>query len=582
MFKLRLSHLAVFLLAIAPVSCGRQTATQETTIPPAVIAQSTPTAVREATASPAPATPTSRPESATASPTAPLPIDDEDRPVESGGTDWTQLGYSAQRTSFYPQEVSLPWRVKWIWNGPVDGVPAPDHLGLPKGVQPVTGGGNLYVGHRDGRVRAISEESGQLTWTSADLGGAVINTGAYDASTQSVYFGAQNGKFTMLDARTGESKRVVDLRGAIEMAPLLAGQVVYVGSRDGILYALDKATLEQIWSYDAGAALVGSAAYSQISGGTIILLAEDRSVHAVRAQNGSPRWRVTVNADPDTRRGDTFFADTYPVVSDENDVVIVRSYLDWEKMWQPDGGAPASLDEIREFLTQNPAYQSLFVLDLADGALRYPAPVMVGAIGNGGDFESTPPQVVVKKVADGEEVAYLLWRNRQACPSGFCDGRSDTTFGEMDLTTGDIRFVRDYKDQGSFRLPTDEQSPLSMAGDMLFHSHWQLLGGLKILDRSPALGDAYANPIQSQELTPVLNTLGAGQCGNRSGNYCPQTMTSPGESFPVDPGFYIYYAGDRIYDQYWSTPVRSAVIANGTIYWKSVDGAIIALTSANP
>ena len=59
-------------------------------------------------------------------------------------------------------------------------------------------------------------------------------------------------------------------------------------------------------------------------------------------------------------------------------------------------------------------------------------------------------------------------------------------------------------------------------------------------------------------------------------------MTSPGESYSVDPGFYIYHAGERIYDVYWTTPVRSAVISNGTIYWKSVDGAIVALTSENP
>jgi hypothetical protein len=131
-------------------------------------------------------------------------------------------------------------------------------------------------------------------------------------------------------------------------------------------------------------------------------------------------------------------------------------------------------------------------------------------------------------------------------------------------------------------MPTDEQSPLSMAGELIFHSHWQLLGALRITDRSTNLGESYSNPIRTQSLTPVLNTLASGLCPDRSMHYCPHSMTSPGEGYSVDPGFYLYYAENRIYDQYWTTPVRSAVVSNGTIYWKSVDGAIIALTSADP
>ena len=517
------------------------------------------------------------------SPTLTLTEEVIDQPVSSGVSDWTQLGYSPQRTSYFPAEVAWPWKVKWIWNGPAtgdDGAPPADHLKLPKGVQPITGGGLLYVGHSDGFVRAISETNGEQAWISQDLGGAVINTGAYDAGVQAVYFGAQNGKFYMLDARTGEQKRVVDLHGSIDMAPLLAGGAIYVGSQSGILYALDKTTLEQRWSYDAEAALIASPAYSANHGGLVIILAENKSVIALAARDGKLQWKRNVNADVDPVRG-TVFADTYPVVSDGNDLVVVRSFLSWEKVWQPDGGAPTTVAEIRDFLTENPTYQSFFVLNLADGTPRYVAPVMIGGIGNGGDLEAPPPQVVIKQLADGSEIGYLLWRNRQSCIS-ICDGRSDNTLGEMDLSTGNIRFVQAHKDEGTMRMPTDEQSPLSMAGEMIFHAHWQLLGAVKITDRSENLGETITNPIRTDELSPVLNTMAEGVCGNRIDHTCGNGMTSPGESYSVDPGFYIYHAENRIYDEYWTTPVRSAVIANGSIYWKSVDGAIIALESVNP
>jgi outer membrane protein assembly factor BamB len=500
-------------------------------------------------------------------------------------TEWNQLGQNAQRTAYVPTEVPTPWQVKWIWNGPAgggDSGPAAGHLRLPRGVQPIVGDGKVYVGHSDGLVRAISESTGQVVWTSINLGAGIINTGAYDPSSTSVYFGAQNGKFYQLDSATGTQKRVVDLHNPIDMAPLLAGNTVYIGSRNGTLYALDKDTLTQRWSYEAGAELVASPSYSANYGGLVILLAEDKSVHALQVSNGSRRWRVTVNGDGDPLRGNRVFADTFPVVSDVNDVVIVRSYLLWDKMWLPTGGAPSTVTEIRNYLTQNPTYQSFFVLELNTGVSRFVAPVMVGAIGNGGDFESVSPQAVVKRLPDNSEVAYVLWRSRQACLT-FCDGREDSTIGELNLQTGNLRFVRDYKNAGSVRLPTDEQSPLSMAGNSIFHAHWMLLGGVRITDRSSNLGSTYSNPIAAQELAPVLNTLASGSCGNRSGHFCPQAMTVPCDGFGVDSGFYVYYASGCAYDQYWTTPVRSAVISNGVIYFKSNDGAITAVgTSATP
>jgi hypothetical protein len=206
--------------------------------------------------------------------------------------------------------------------------------------------------------------------------------------------------------------------------------------------------------------------------------------------------------------------------------------------------------------------------------------VLLGSIGNGGDFESVPPQAVVKQLAGGGEVAYLLWRNEQSCPNGqSCDPRDDTALGEMDLSTGNIRFIQDHKNGGSMRFPTDEQSPLSIAGNTLLHAHWMTLGAIRITDRSANLGTSYDDPIRSEELMPVLNTLAAGTCPSRDSarHYCPQGMTAPDDGYLNDPGFYLYYYNDRVYDMFWTTPVRNAIISDSTIYWRSVDGAIVAV-----
>jgi outer membrane protein assembly factor BamB len=495
-------------------------------------------------------------------------------------SDWNQLGANPQRTGYINYEIPTPWSVQWIWNGPAGGGNSgadTGHLRLPKDVQPIIGGGKLFVPHTDGYVRAISQTTGTVVWTSPQLGGEVINTLAYDDLTKSVYVGTRAGHFIRLDAASGQVLRTKTALGEITMAPLLSGNMVFIGSKSGIFYAFNTSTLDQQWSYNAGAALVGSTAFSGNHDGLIILLAEDRSVHAVQVANGARRWRTVVNADKDPLRG-TYFANTYPVVSEVNDSVIVRSYLNWEKIWMPNAGAPTTVSEIRSFLTSNPTYQSFFVMDLNNGAIRYVAPVMLGGIGNGGDLEAPPPQAVVKTLSTGSQVAYLLWRNRASC-GGYCDSREDTTLGEMDLSTGNIRFVQDHKNSGNMRLPTDEQSPLSMAGNTLLYAHWMLMGSLRITDRSSSLGGTYGNPIRTVEVYPILNTLSS-SLGAGTNHFKSSAMGAPCDQFGVDAGFYVYYAGNCVYDQFWTSAVRSAVVSNGVIYLKTVDGAIIAVKTS--
>lgn len=497
---------------------------------------------------------------------------------------WNQLAGNPQRTGYVTNEVEAPWKLRWIWNGPIGGGdfgPASNHLRLPKGVQPVIGSEKLYIGHSDGMVRAVSEITGQLVWTSPNLGASIVNTGAYDSDTNSFYVGTTNGRFWQINAENGNVIRSVQLGGQIVMAPLLVGNLIFIGSTNHFLYQLNKADLTIINNpYDAGASLVGSLAYSSNHNGLVIALAEDRSVHAVQVGTMSRRWRVFVGADQVSYYG--VFEDTYPVVAESHDVVIIRSYRTQERQFWPNSETPTSIVEIRNYLAANPDYQSFYVLGLDDGKSKYVAPVAVGGIGDG--VWSIGPQVVVKKFDDGTEVAYLLWRNGQACAdlgSG-CDARDDTTLGEMDIKTGNIRFVQDYRNQGVLRLHTDEQSPLAMAGNTILHAHWMTLGALKITNRSSNLGGSYLNPIRTIELSPVLNTLASGTCNNRSGHFCYESMGTPCDSYQNDPGFYIYYATQCIYDQLWTLPVRSVAIGDKVIYWKSVDGAIIAIESANP
>jgi outer membrane protein assembly factor BamB len=82
--------------------------------------------------------------------------------------------------------------------------------------------------------------------------------------------------------------------GDVVSSPAVANGVVYIGSGDGYLYALDLATGTRRWRYDAGSAVASSPA---VGAGLVFAAARDGSIFAVDAATGTRRWRLTTGPD---------------------------------------------------------------------------------------------------------------------------------------------------------------------------------------------------------------------------------------------------------------------------------------------
>ena len=76
--------------------------------------------------------------------------------------------------------------------------------------------------------------------------------------------------------------------------PVLAGGVLYVGSDDGHVYALDALTGHERWEFDAGAEARPGAA---IAGGLLFVATADGVLHAIETESGVERWRKENVAD---------------------------------------------------------------------------------------------------------------------------------------------------------------------------------------------------------------------------------------------------------------------------------------------
>ncbi|MCS6906914.1 MAG: PQQ-binding-like beta-propeller repeat protein, partial [Anaerolineales bacterium] len=98
-------------------------------------------------------------------------------------TDWYQHAADAQRTSYMPQSILIPWRWKWAWNGPDNrGGIVSGKFGLPRNSQPVVGGGRVYLAAGSRGVYALNNANGSVVWKRSNIG-AVNSTPAYDPDT---------------------------------------------------------------------------------------------------------------------------------------------------------------------------------------------------------------------------------------------------------------------------------------------------------------------------------------------------------------------------------------------------------------
>lgn len=107
-----------------------------------------------------------------------------------------------------------------------------------------------------------------------------------------VYFGSDDHDVYALDAATGEEVWRFTTGDSVRSSPAVVGGMVYVGSRDGAVYALDAATGEKSWRFATGGNVYSSPA---VVGRVVYVGSMDGSVYALTAATGAERWRFTAD-----------------------------------------------------------------------------------------------------------------------------------------------------------------------------------------------------------------------------------------------------------------------------------------------
>ncbi len=102
-----------------------------------------------------------------------------------------------------------------------------------------------------------------------------------------VYVGSDDKSLYALDARSGKQLWSFATGGAIFSSPAVANGIVYIGSDDKSLYALDARPGSKLWSFATGGGIFSSPA---VANGIVYVGSLDHSLYALDARSGKQLW----------------------------------------------------------------------------------------------------------------------------------------------------------------------------------------------------------------------------------------------------------------------------------------------------
>lgn len=295
---------------------------------------------------------------------------------------------------------------------------------------PALGDGAVFFTSRSGRIYAVDARTGRLRWfraTEAPLpfpwghesGDHFVSSPVLTGGL--VIVGAADGGVYALATRTGRVVWRGRTWGRVRSSPAVSGGRVFVGSADGGLYCFDLATGHRRWRFDTEGARLNSAEFGfdrrtiqsspAVSGGTVFVGARDGFVYAVSADSGQQRWRFDhqqswIITSPAVA-GETVYA-----ASSDAGFVQALDAATGRELWHVTTGYSvwSSPAVTRSVLLVGDRTGRLMALNRDDGALLwhfqtggtvYSSPVVSGALAI---FGSTDGAIYALRLGDNDEI----------------------------------------------------------------------------------------------------------------------------------------------------------------------------------
>ena len=288
-------------------------------------------------------------------------------------------------------------------------------LGVPEGWSAGTvHGGRLYIGTMEGDLRALDISTGETVWR-YELRGEETDRAIYGTPAvagETLFVGGYDGILYALsldgeevwDTSVGNAEHIVG-------SPVVVDNLVLVGSSDGNLYAFDATEGSLQWTFATGNKVWSTPA---VADGVAYLGSLDHNLYALKLEDGSEVWRFTakgaITARPVVARGRVYvgtFDSVFYAVDARTGEEIWRFEEANKWYW---GGALAHEDTIYAPSLDG----NLYALDIDSGVLRW-------VLETGGPLVGSPAVIFDRIATPSLDGRLRLVRLRDGSDERQCD-----------------------------------------------------------------------------------------------------------------------------------------------------------------
>jgi len=179
-----------------------------------------------------------------------------------------------------------------------------------------------------------------------------------------VYVGSYDKNVYALDASTGNKIWSFATGDSIESSPAVANGIVYIGSIDSKLYALDALTGSKLWSFATGSLITYSS--PAVANGIVYIGSWDDSIYALDALTGNKIWNYTTG---DSIRSSPAVANGVVYIGSDDYAVYALDASTGSKIWSfTTGGTVKSSPAVADGVVYIGSYDSnVYALDALTG-----------------------------------------------------------------------------------------------------------------------------------------------------------------------------------------------------------------------
>ena len=154
---------------------------------------------------------------------------------------------------------------------------------------PATAYSKLYIGTSDGYLKVLDERDGHVLWD-VKLGSNICATPLIESQTAIV---PVDNVLHAVALSNKSDKWTFEAVGALRASPVLYDGLVYIGSEDKRVYAIDRYTGDLEWSLKLDDVVATSPA---VSGNTLVIGTEAGTVYGIHRNDGEELWQVDVGS----------------------------------------------------------------------------------------------------------------------------------------------------------------------------------------------------------------------------------------------------------------------------------------------